>query len=628
MPAFLQACTLILEVALALLVLAVTAFVLGRTLTGELDRAVERWALPTALGLAGLAHLGFLLGLAGLLRPAAVILVLAGIHLAGLRVWRGLLRAGSFRRPRPWHVLLGAAALLPIALLALYPPTAFDATLYHLPFARGFMASGGLPFLTDLRFPVFPQVNEMLFALVMLFAPDVAAHGVQWLMTMLTAALVWSWGREAFPSSSLFQGTAAGWLAAAIYLGNPIVVYLAGTGYIEAGLTLFVTAALYAVRRWRGSGERRWLVLAAVFAATAADVKYLGLFFVGAVGLTVLLGRLPGSRESAERARWARALLFGAVAAAVLAPWYGRIYAATGNPLFPFFPKVFGAGPWDPLRFQSFLTPATAAGEAVAEPLGRFLSGAVHLVRLPWDLVFERGRYNGQPPYSPLYLAGLPLALLAAWKDPRQRRLLALAAAYVFCCLGLPLDARYMVPALPLVSLAAAGAILALLGRLDRHRPSSRSGRSALLAAGLCAGCFLPGWLYALYRFHHLGPLPLTPAGREAYLARWQPSYPAVAYLNRTLGSGYTVWALHAENMTYYARGRFLGDWIGLASFGRVLSDLQGPEDLHGRLRRLGAGYLLIPSGTELLPFPEDAELRRSFEPFYADRQARVYKLK
>lgn len=607
MAAFLQASSLIFGVALTVLVLAVTAFVLGRLLMGKLDRTVERWAIPAALGLAGLAHLGFVLGLAGLVRPAAVLLVLAVIHVLGFRVWRGWLGTGPFRRLNWRPVLFGTTALLPLALLTLYPPTAFDATLYHLPFARGFVASGGLPFLADLRFPVFPQANEMLFALVLLFAPDVAVHGVAWLMTMLTAALLGSWARDSFSS------TAAGWLAAAIYLGNPIVVYLSGIGYIDAGLTLFVTAALYAVRRWRGSGERRWLVLAAVFAATAADTKYLGLFFVGVIGLIVLLGRLPGP-ERDHRVRWAGILLFGAVAAAVLAPWYGRIYAWTGNPLFPYFPQVFGSSPWAPIRFQGFFTPPAA-------PRSLLVSRGIDLVRLPWDLVFERGRYNGQPPYSPLYLAALPLALVAAWKDPRQRRLLALAAAYAFSCLGLPPDARYMMPAVPLVSLSAAGALVALPGRFPRW--------SGLLIVGLCAGCFLPGWLYALYQLHHLGPLPLTPAGREAYLARWQPCYPAVAYLNRTLGSGYTVWALHAENMTYYARGRFLGDWLGPAKFDRVLPNLRGPQDLHDRLRRLEAGYLLVPSRVKLLlPFLEDPAGQRWFQPVYAAPAARVYRLR
>jgi hypothetical protein len=238
-------------------------------------------------------------------------------------------------------------------------------------------------------------------------------------------------------------------------------------------------------------------------------------------------------------------------------------------------------------------------------------------VRLPWDVVFERSRYGGQPPHSPVYLAALPLALLAAVRDPRQRRLLALAAAYAFACLALPPDSRYLVPVTPLLSLSAAGALLPWLGR------------RRLLVAGLCAGCFLPGWLYAFYRFQRQGPLPLTPAGREEYLVRKQPVYPAVAYLNRTLGSGYTVWALHAENMPYYARGRFMGDWIGPASFRRVLLDLSSPEELYQRLRRLGADHLLTTHQGVNLPFSEeDAAFQRRFQPLYADPDAHVYRLR
>ena len=170
--------------------------------------------------------------------------------------------------------------------------------------------------------------------------------------------------------------------------------------------------------------------------------------------------------------------------------------------------------------------------------------------------MFERAKYNGQPPISPFYLAALPLALLAAWRDPRQRRLLAFAAAYAFACLALPADARYLVPALPLLSRRGGGSCWRRwLGPLSAPRRT----------AAVCVVCFLPGWLYAFYRFHRAGSAAADGRQRrEAYLARWQPCYPAVSYLNRTLGSGYAVWALHAENMTYYARGRFLGDWIGL----------------------------------------------------------------
>ena len=45
----------------------------------------------------------------------------------------------------------------------------------------------------------------------------------------------------------------------------------------------------------------------------------------------------------------------------------------------------------------------------------------VRLVRLPWDLVFERQRSGGQPPFSPVYLAALPLLAVGAVRDSRVR---------------------------------------------------------------------------------------------------------------------------------------------------------------------------------------------------------------
>jgi hypothetical protein len=223
---------------------------------------------------------------------------------------------------------------------------------------------------------------------------------------------------------------------------------------------------------------------------------------------------------------------------------------------------------------------------------------------------------GSQPPHSPFYLLGLPVLALAAWKDRRVRRLLFSVLAYGLVFLIVPPDARYLVAVLPLLSLA-----LALSVEPFRKIPPRVLAALAVLA-------FLPGWLYAGYRLVRQGPVPTTAEARDRFLTQTFPVWPAVRFLNQTQGSRYTVYAFHAENMVYLADGRFLGDWIGLARFDRVLSNLRGPEDLHGRLRGLGAGYLLVPSRTELLPFPEDAEFRRSFEPSYADPQTRVYKLR
>jgi Dolichyl-phosphate-mannose-protein mannosyltransferase len=580
---------------LPLLALAATAYVLGRLATRrlELSSRLERKAVSVILGLALAAHLLLLLGFAGLLRPLPILLLTAAIHAAGWRVWReiwaelrGISVPGWF-----WPaVLLGLA---PLVLLALYPPTAFDATMYHLPFARAFAESGGVPYLVDRRFPVFPQANEILFAAMLLFGRDVAAQGVQLLAALLTALLLVAWGRKAFPSQQ-----AAGWLAAVVFLGNPIVVHLAGTAYIEPGLTLFVAASLFALDRWRETQERGWLALGALFGATAADVKYLGLYFLGAAALTVLAA---GGRSRSAPARLRDGLLFAAVVLLFLLPWYLRIYLHTGNPLFPYLTRVFGGSLWQSL-------PRRGLPEGLPERLARW-------VRLPWDLVFARARYNQQPPFSPVCLAAVPLLAFGALRNGRVRWLLGIAAVYSLIFTWLPTDSRYLVPLLPLVSVAIVGSLAT--ARLRLARP---------ILACLCVVCLLPGWLYAIYRIERQGRPPVTAITREAYLARRLPLYPAIAWLNRTRGSGYCLYGLHAENMTYFAGGRFVGDWVGLGSFDRVLGGTRDAETLHRKLRGLGVTHLLVPERVRL-PFPE-VELRRGFQLVYRDANARLYALR
>jgi len=98
--------------AVAFAALALTAHVAGLALLGrwrlapssgtgggELDAA----ALALPLGLAALAQIGLVLGLAGWLRPAPALAALAATHALAWRGWRHLLRQlrGALRRARP-----------------------------------------------------------------------------------------------------------------------------------------------------------------------------------------------------------------------------------------------------------------------------------------------------------------------------------------------------------------------------------------------------------------------------------------------------------------------------------------------------------------------------------------------
>lgn len=585
--------------ALALAVLAATTWMAGSLLTrpwlsGE-DRA-ERIALPIALGLAALAHLGFLLGTLGLLRPgvliaAIVIAVVVAIHCAGFRTWRAAFADAALADlrsvPLGW-IALGLLALAPLFVLALYPPTAFDETLYHLPFARAFAQSGALPVLPALKFPVFPALAELLFAETLLLADDVAPHLVSLLAVLATAGLLAAWGRKAFSPG-------AGWLAAALYLGNPIVAHLAGTAYVEPLLALFVTGALFAAWSYRQTGGRTWLLLAAVFAGSAAGVKYLGLFFAAAVCLDLI-----GVDLAFGRRKLLDPILFAFAAFVVLAPTYVRIAAHTGNPIFPYLPGIFGSTAWDP---------------TVLKPVGDVLASEtlVRFVRLPWDVVFHRSAVGQQPPFSPLVLPGLLLFVAGALRDSRVRRLVAIPLVWGIVFLFLPPDSRFLLPVLPPLSLALAGAFCGLI-RIEK-RP---------WLAAVCALAILPGVLYAGYRIARQGPPPATAAERELYLARKLPLYPAVRHLDRISSVAY---AFDAENMKYFYDGALYGDWIGPVSYGRVLPLVETPAILHRELRKLGASYLLLSKSPGAVRPPGTSEWTRWFRQVYEDPAAVIFAL-
>src|SRR5688500_2180666 len=127
-----------------LLLLLASAAAAGTLVMG----AREGIAFRSALGFALCAHACFVLGVIGQLRAVPIIALII------------LIGAGAVFRLRRERVAWGvpiifAIGSVPLFLLALYPPIAFDETLYHLPFVRGFALEGGLRFLPDVRFPVF-----------------------------------------------------------------------------------------------------------------------------------------------------------------------------------------------------------------------------------------------------------------------------------------------------------------------------------------------------------------------------------------------------------------------------------------------------------------------------------------
>ncbi len=491
-------------------------------------------AMRAALGLALFGHACFFLATAGQLR-ATPLIALTIIAIAG-----GAWRARGIARPSASHVVAGVLVKAPLFVLALYPPIAFDETLYHLPFVRALAHDGALRFLPAMRFPVFPQIHELLCVPVFLLGGDVATHLVALAEVIVTAAMLMEWGKR--------YEIRAGWLSAALFLGSPLVVRLATITYVEAALTLFVAAGFYALDRER-------FLLAGFFLGTACSVKYLGWYFAAAA-LIIVLVRTAGRRRQAVR------FVTGCAAAAL--PTIAWIVMKTHDPFFPFASKSLWSLP--PSRVVSI-------GERVADAL-----------RVIWDVTFARGRMNHQPPVTPLLIGMVAVVIAAAIRDTRARWVALLCAGYVAIFAFLPQDSRYLVPLLPLLSVTTAVVV-------------ARRWKSAATLLAIIA--VAPGIAYAGYRIARQGVPPVTTSQRNAWLSQHVPPYRALVHAGNE-----RVYVCGGEQLKDYAGGELLGDFNGPFSYERILGDAHDTASIAQRLRRIDARYFLVAKQTCQPPQP------------------------
>lgn len=577
-------------------VLGATCFVFGRRLLRGFDfaSAGEEIALCTGLGLGTAATALFGIGLAGDLTVPAVVGGILLIHAACLGTWRDAVRRARSRARAleardlwPWVPLAFACAL--VAVLSCYPPTGFDATLYHLPYARVFARTHRIASLPERRFPVFPQLGESVFSAVLLLSDDTNIPGVEVLALLAGLAALWGWARRK-------GGPAAGAWAPSAWAGCPVVAIFAASAYVDLGFAFFALLSFLAWERWREGGSRGWAGVSGVFAGFSAGTKYHGLFLIALLGTLTIWECVRGRRGARP------SVLFAATAAIVAAPAYVRNFLVTGNPVFPFFSRVFG-----PSLYSLALDAVTPGGTAGSDARITFLRAAGEWLGAPLRVARSltgMPGVSGQAPLSPFLLLLAAAAALVAFRSSTVRRALLFAAAYAVACGGA--ETRFLIPAAALIAYAGSVA----LGRFA----GDRAVRSVAMRTAVAAALVLPGAAWTGHRLARLGPIPVRVADRDAYLRRAFPSYAAIEYLNRSFGPAYTVYAVGAENLAYFADGKYLGDWFGPYSYSRIYgTPARDAATLDRNLRGIGARFLLLNLARLPAPPPNDASFPRLF---------------
>ncbi len=318
-----------------------------------------------------------------------------------------------------------------------------------------------------------------------------------------------------------------------------------------------------------------------------------------------------------EERRYKPAILFATVAISVAAPWFARSFYYTHNPLFPLFYEQFG-------RLFGF---GHSQGEYYRGLLEAVSTTGISREPAP-VLLWYVATTGGIPPetHSILSIPFLlfPISLVVSLSKIRVRGLLALFVAYLGFWLLTVRDLRFLVPALPLLSLMAAGTLVYLASKLPWMQNIVRSHVVTVLVVVVLA---YPGWRYSVLRKNERGPLPVTQEQRDTYLGQLLPSYSAHKLLNNLKGAGYTLYAMQDENLAYFVDGVYKGDYFGPARYARIWDKLNNGQLLYNELKSLDADYFLINHLRMRINLPQDSFFQSHFKPILKTETIQLFEI-
>jgi hypothetical protein len=388
-------------------------------------RAIEHDLLAGATGAALLSAAVFVLCSLN----AARTVVFLGLAIAALAAnWRyGARSTGELPPvPRLWKwifaTLFGIFAVFYLAN-SLAPEISPDGAAYHLGFVFRYFREHGFHRITANLYGSLSKGAEMLFLFAFAFGRHSAAATVHCCYLLALPILILSYARR-------IGKPRAGVCAAMLTFLSPLIGIDGVSAYIDVALAGTAFAMFYLLEIWRekddgGNGDKSALLIPiGLLAGFCFAIKATGVVALLYAATVIVWNRRP------------RALVNVAVAAAIVAlPWPIMNWVWLANPMSPFMNSLFpnpGIHVQFEREYRSYLTHYELSS----------------LRQWPWE-VTAGGALAG--PLGPVFLLA-PIALFALRSSAGRRCLLA--ALFFSALYPLNIDARFLIPAIPFVSLA------------------------------------------------------------------------------------------------------------------------------------------------------------------------------
>ncbi|MEN8165269.1 MAG: hypothetical protein ABFS37_14155 [Acidobacteriota bacterium] len=530
--------------------------------------------LVVATGAAVLALIGTLLALAGFLSRPILISLLVISAPAGLVV---LARSRRQLEILPQGLLspLAGVLMLPIGaalLLVSTPPVMYDVLHYHLAFPEQWLMAGGFVEFARESFSYYFSAHGILFTFALSTVGPWGANAISWWMAGVAIVAAATLGNR------LGGPGAAPW-AAACYALTPATLEIIGYANADHVVAAWAGAALVALTdQIDRVPTARMMALAGFLGGAAAASKYLALATVVLPLMAAGISRLRVF-ESGRRIRATVLLLaLGGGVAVPLAPWIGRNVAWTGNPVYPYFTKLFGGPP-------SGLNIGMETGRNVDLPpstAGRTAASAGALIIRTFKPRYEGGLLG------PHWLFLLPVAAMVAGLRNRLRGPLWTATLVGVLCWGFLVQyVRFLLPVL-VGAAALAGTVPPALGR-----KVSRLTRGAFTALLLAIFAWNASVLLSNLNIDRLA----TVAGlldEKDYRIRWIDVAPAADFISNRLPPDACV-LLAGESRSFGLKRRVIvEDPYRTPLLVEMAEAASSTDDLARSLRHLGVTHILV----------------------------------
>lgn len=448
--------------------------------------------------------------------------------------------------------------------IALLPPTARDALIYHLAYPKLYLQQGRFFEIPFAFYSYYPMNTELLFMVPLYFNKDVLAAFIHMTFGLMTAGLIYYYLKNKFDKIYALLGTL-------IFLSTPIVIRLSTIPYIDLALAFHSTCAVLTVLKWQERREAKWLIISAVFSGLAAGTKYNGLY----IPLILTFMILHISQNSRP---FKSSLIFILISTAVASPWYIKNFIFTGNPFAPLFFNILGGMniPEQP-TVQVFLKRNLLYGESwldiILIPIRVFFHGIDN------DMQYFDGKLN------PILLIFLPFAFRR--KEAALRYIGAFTVFYfLLVYFAVDMQVRFLLPVLPVLTILTVTGIRHLM----------ETGKARVVVPVAVALLLSLNLAYLVGYFNQRDPVPyiLGKMTKDEYLLKHLRDYEACNYINTNLPMNARILMVYTGDRGYYIdRDYYYNSYLSGQPIKEALEGAKNEEDVADNIRKAGFTHLL-----------------------------------